>query len=104
MTEAEHEQQCSERYSRAGHRVQTAIAFLMGLGAGADPGTSPKHLRVGVDLRASDAKGLVDLLIEKGVFTKAEYLEAVAKAAEEEADSYEAKLAEQMGGVNVKTI
>ena len=77
------------RYRKAAHAVQTAIAISLDHD---DPAATPKHLRVGVDLSKSDAKGLVTLLIAKGVFTIAEYVEAIAQAAEEEAFSHESQL------------
>lgn len=86
-----------QRYNVAAHRVQTAIAF--------NPDVSPmtpKHLRVGVDMSKSDMKGLATLLIEKGLFTLEEYVEAMAKAAEEEAHDMEHDLSAKYG-VNVST-
>lgn len=87
----------AERYRRAAHRIQSAIAF--------DPdktSQTPKHLRVGVDLRASDAAGLAELLISKGIITREEYFAAIADAAEREAESREHDLSAKYG-VNVKT-
>ena len=45
---------------------------------------TPKHLRVGVDMTKSDALGLACLLIDKGVFTEAEYIEYMRLAANQE--------------------
>jgi uncharacterized protein YgfB (UPF0149 family) len=59
---------------------------------GRDPeysGTQPKHMRVGIDLSKSDMCGLARLLIAKGVFTEAEYIEAITASANDEAASYE---------------
>lgn len=75
-------------YETAAHRIQTAIAVLMGR----DPDLSlvqPKHMRTGLDLSKSDMGGLARLLIAKGVFTEQEYNEAITNAAKEEADNYE---------------
>jgi hypothetical protein len=85
------------RYYRAGHRVQSAVKFM--LENDQQMGT-PKDLRTGLDLRASDMKGLAYLLIAKGVFTEDEYIEAVIKAAVEEGDRYEAE-AEKLTGVKI---
>lgn len=79
--------QLLERYTRAAHRVQSVLAFAQGQGARI---FEPKHIRVGVDMSKADQKGLADLLIKKGVFTREEYFEAVAKSAEAEADRQEA--------------
>lgn len=79
-------------YERAAHRVQTAIEFSKDKSF-----LEPKHLRVGIDMRAADAKGLAELLIAKGVFTLEEYVDAVTKAAQEEAEEYRRRLAAQYG-------
>lgn len=73
---------------------------------GRDPNygpTQPKHLRVGVDMSKSDQAGLARLLIAKGIFTEAEYLDAVTKAAEDEAASYEVQLQAVIGNRNIRT-
>lgn len=84
----------TERYTAAAHALQSATKLQLDLDA-AKPGPpmvvpetssgSPKHLRVGLDLRAADHGALVRLLIEKGVFTEGEYLAAIADGAEREA-------------------
>jgi hypothetical protein len=56
-----------------------------------------KHLRVGVDMRAADARGLAELLIAKGVFTRDEYIEHMRLAANEELARYEAHCCEAYG-------
>jgi hypothetical protein len=89
-------------YATAGHRIQTAIAVLMGR----DPSfslTQPKHMRVGLDLSKSDAGGLARLLIAKGVFTEAEYIEAITASAEQEADSYERMVQATLGHRGIRT-
>lgn len=89
-------------YERAAHRVQSAIAFLMGR----DPdytAVQPKHLRVGIDLSKSDQAGLAALLMEKGVFTKDEYIAAVTKAAQDEADRYEKAVQAVFGDCHIST-
>jgi hypothetical protein len=68
-------------YVQAAHGVQTAIAFDMENGGTA---TTPKHLRVGVDMSKSDMLGLAMLLISKGVITQEEYIEHMRLAANEE--------------------
>lgn len=87
-----------ERYERAAHRVQTAIAFNPDR-----PSDQYKDLRTGIDMRASDAAGLATLLIAKGVFTLEEYLTAIADAAERDADSKEDELSIRHG-INVRTV
>ena len=85
-----------ERYHLAAHKVQSAIAVLMSLPGGYDA-TSPKHMRTGVDMSKADQAGLATLLIAKGVFTKDEYLEAVADSAELEAERFEKQVSEKLG-------
>jgi hypothetical protein len=87
-----------ERYAAAAHRVQTAIAAVPD-----HPNQTPKHLRVGVDMSKSDQAGLAKLLIDKGVFTMAEYIKALADQAEIEADQYETELSIRFG-TNIKTL
>ncbi|WP_417627044.1 hypothetical protein [Pararhodobacter aggregans] len=90
--------QVMERYERAAHRVQTAIwAFPE------HENRSPKHLRVGVDMSKPDMAGLAGLLIAKGVISELEYLEAIAVAAEGEAEAYENELAARFG-INIRTV
>lgn len=88
----------AERYERAAHRVQTAIAFNPDR-----PQDQYKDLRVGIDMSKSDAGGLATLLIEKGVFTRAEYIAAVADFAEQEAKTKEDELSVRFG-INVGTV
>lgn len=91
MTEGSHAafNAAYERYVVAAHKIQTAIAWALGHGSNAG---TPKHLRVGLDLRASDQKALVELLIAKGIITGDEYVEAIADAAENEAEAQEEEL------------
>jgi Asp-tRNA(Asn)/Glu-tRNA(Gln) amidotransferase B subunit len=89
-------------YRAAAHRIQTAIAYLMQNDTNY-VATKPKHMRVGIDLTKSDMAGLVQLLIAKGVFTQAEYVEAITEAAQSEADSYE-KIVQSVGSNrNIRT-
>lgn len=88
------------RYSRAAHRVQSAIAFTP---RNPDPDAEFKHTRVGIDMSKADQGGLARLLIAKGVFTELEYIQAMADGAEREADMQERLLSEALGR-NVKTV
>jgi hypothetical protein len=92
-------------YEAAMHGVQSAIRYEMtqqGLPDDASAAaykyeddhigrmaTMLKHLRVGLDARASDAGGLAALLIAKGVFTSEEYVEHMRLAANEELARYQ---------------
>jgi hypothetical protein len=88
----------NQRYANAGHRVQTAIAFSPDR-----PADPYKDLRTGLDLSKADMAGLATLLIEKGLFTLEEYLDAIAHSAEQEADTKETELSVRHG-INVKTV
>lgn len=68
-------------YEAAAHGVQTAIAYRMEKG---DAATEPKHLRVGVDMSKADLGALLMLLVEKGIFTQDEVLEAMRLGANTE--------------------
>lgn len=92
-----------ERYDAATHRVQTAIMYRFAIDEPWMPdglNRVVKHLRVGIDMTKSDQGGLVTLLIAKGVFTQAEYIQAVTEAAEREADSHQELLQQTMGKDN----
>lgn len=89
-------------YEAAGHGIQSAIRFEMSRHGFADDeldkmAQAMKHLRVGLDMRAADAGGLARLLIAKGVFTEAEYIEQVRLAANEELARYEDHCREEFG-------
>ncbi len=88
------EQEQAQRYQRAAHAMQSGVA--MDLNHDPSSGTS-KHLRVGVNAAMADQGGLVTLLIEKGVFTKLEYLTAIANHMEAEAVKYEQILTARVG-------
>lgn len=81
-------------YDQAMHGVQSAVRFVMTKNGIADDDEDAilrmvKHLRVGVDARASDMLAIVELLLAKGVFSRDEYLEHVRLAANEELAMHE---------------
>jgi hypothetical protein len=81
-------------YEDAAKAMQSGVAALMGI----DPSeTTPKHLRVGVNVTLRDHGSLIGLLIKKGIITKEEYLEAITAGMNEEAEGYEKKLSESTG-------
>jgi hypothetical protein len=90
--------QLIERYERAAHRVQTALAYMPD-----HQNMTPKHMRVGIDMSKADMGGLATLLIEKGLITKEEYILAITESAEREADAYESEISGRIG-INVKTV
>lgn len=76
-------------YEQAMHGVQAGIAYAIGEGQTL---AEPKHLRVGVDSSLSVHYGLCKLLIDKGVFTENEYMEAMRLAANEEVARWEDRI------------
>jgi hypothetical protein len=83
-----------KRYHMAGHAVQSGVKAAMESGW---DGCAPKHLRTGLDLRASDHAGLVALLIRKGIIDEAEYTEAMADQAEKEKELMEHFVSQLLG-------
>jgi hypothetical protein len=84
MTTEQREAAAMERYHAALHGVQTAVLLQIDrLGYNA-AGADAKHLRTGINGAMSDHGALVGLLIEKGVFSSVEYLEAIASQMETE--------------------
>lgn len=94
MTDEEKIEKAGKRYGAAAHAMQSGVAAEMSVDI--DP-TSTKHLRVGVNSAMVDSSALAVLLIEKGVFTKAEYAEAIADAMEAEKARYEEHLSKIFG-------
>jgi len=73
------------RYLNAMHAQQSAIAFEIERLGEANAGSSAKHLRVGMNSALGDQAGLAKLLIEKGLITEQDYLNAIVEGAEREA-------------------
>ena len=83
-----------ERYTAAAHAMQSGVAAEMQI----DPANvSPKHLRVGVNSSLVNSSALGELLINKGVITEDEYLEAMATGMEREQAAYEQRLSDHHG-------
>lgn len=59
--------------------------------------TGPKHLRVGVNSAMVTDAALARLLMDKGIITELEYVEALALAAEAERTRYETHLTKLYG-------
>lgn len=84
-------------YEQAAHGIQTAVLhdqnlYEAGRGKDSPPDHHPnggKHLRVGLNLSKSDMLGLAMLLIQKGIITPEEYIEAMRLGANEELARYQ---------------
>lgn len=92
------EQQEYEKYMALCHKIQSAIAYSRMLPSPEVPGatvydrlTSPKHLRVGVDLRSVDNAAMVNLLVSKGLITRLEWIQSLVAASEAEVKMWEDK-------------
>jgi hypothetical protein len=88
-----------QRYANALHAVQSGVKTEMEIppASGGEPGHSPKHLRVGVNSAKVEHGALVKLLVDRGLFTELEHMEAMATAMEEEKERYEKRLSEYFG-------
>lgn len=91
-----------EDYARLGHAVQSGVKMQLELDIadGVDPDTretSPKHLRVGVNLAMSDLGALAELLIDLNVITREQYEAAILKGLRREVSSYERSLSKRLG-------
>lgn len=77
-----------------GHAVQSGVKFDQE--SGSECG-SPKHLRVGVNLRACDHAAVVRLLIDKGIITEEEYYDSLIAEYKREIERYESVLTQRFG-------
>lgn len=84
------------RYQAALHAMQSGVKQEMSMPHRASA-TEPKHLRVGVNAAMVDHAGLISLLIDKGLFTQAEYTRYIADAMETEKARYESELSAALG-------
>lgn len=83
-----------ERYMRALHAMQSGVAMELEQGSNS---ATPKHLRVGVNSAMIDSAAMARVLMAKGLFTLAEYSEALADVAEAEQRAYEERLSGALG-------
>lgn len=88
------------RYEALLHAMQSGVATMQGLAADGRCRAGelePKHLRVGVDSALIETSSLGRLLVEKGVFTWAEYWASIIVTLEADVASYEKKISEIVG-------
>lgn len=94
------DEQNEVRYAAALHAVQAGIAAQMGqdeIRQAANRFTSTKQLRTGIDSAHISHLAVAELLIDKGICTRSEYIEALADAAETEKARWEKSLSRQLG-------
>ena len=88
----------SSRYYSLAHAVQTGVMYKMGFEPNDGTAeTSPKHLRVGVNMAMISASGLAKLMIDKGIITFEEYEATLIQLLESEVEMYEKWLSEKTG-------
>ena len=86
-----------QRYIAAAHAMQSGVAMDMETDTRSQGATTPKQLRVGINSALVDVSGFAKLLIDKGLITEDEYVEAMAVAMEAEAARYEKILSDRFG-------
>ena len=87
------------KYMALCHAMQTGVAAKMEKDS---KETTPKHLRVGINVAMSDHGALMALLFKKGIITEEEYIDALIESMEREVHMYESVLAELYGhGVKI---
>ena len=79
------------KYRDNSHAIQTGVAYEHANGSNDG---SPKHLRVGINMRAVDHAALIKLLIAKGILTEEEYAVALVDESSQEVRRYEERLTE----------
>lgn len=88
------------KYKSLCHAMQTGVAFVMEK----DPsGTSPKHLRVGINSAMVEHGALVSLMVKKGLITEDEYYDSLIEFMEREVQRYRDEL-EAIYGVKINIV
>ena len=82
------------KYLELCHAMQTGVAFSMEKD---NKDTTPKHLRVGINVAMSDHGALMNILFKKGIVTEDEYYDAMIESMEREVEMYRQKLKELYG-------
>lgn len=95
MTEEEQMEELRQRYQRAAHAMQSGVAYSMTEENCKE--IQPKQLRVSINSAMCDHAAIVKLLMDKGIITELEYLEAITVQMEAEVKRYEMFLSTKMG-------
>lgn len=102
------------RYMKIAHSLQAAIKYKYNFDVNrnkirsVDGQDDMKHeyhvalLRAGVTNLLCEIGALVDLLAEKGIFTKEEYFAKANSMLTQEVENYQNEISRQMGGVKVE--
>ena len=81
-----------KRYQKLAHAMQSGVAF-----ARDKSDLEPKHLRVGINTAMSDHGGLAKLMMDKGLITEEEYLQAIGDSMEREVEMYRQRIQSETG-------
>jgi hypothetical protein len=84
-------------YQADSHGMQSGVATEIAQLGLKEAAADPKYLRTGVNAAMVDVSALAQLLIEKGLITEVEYLEALAKGMRAERQNYEKRLSDKLG-------
>lgn len=76
------------------HSMQSGVKYTIEYGL--DDAHSPKHLRTGVNNALVSNGALVDILIQKGIFTEEEFMTAYNNVLRKEVASYEDALSKHL--------
>jgi hypothetical protein len=83
-------------YAALCHAMQSGVAMMQN-----HPGrtleTTPKHLRVGVNVAMCEASAMGKLLIAKGLITEDEYIDSLLDVMRNEVERYKAIVTEAVG-------
>ena len=83
-----------ERYLQTTWGMCSGVGYAMGFD---QDETTPKQLRIGVNMALLRAEALLALLLEKDVFTELEWITTLTRVVENERVRYEALLTRYMG-------
>lgn len=89
----------NELYLALSHSMQSGVATTLALDLKDgydDHHCNPKHLRTGVNSSMVNNAAMVDLLIQKGIFTQEEFTDCLNKWMKREVEMYEKSLSERM--------
>lgn len=85
-------QQKKQLYASLCHAMQTGVAFRDN-----KSDQKPKHLRVGVNSAMVETGVLAKILIDKGIVTEEEHLDALIEGMRKEVDAYRQYIADEKG-------
>jgi hypothetical protein len=74
----------AREYMRLAHAIQSSIALAIARDGVDSAGTSPKHLRVGIDLQRRDQASIAELLVSKGLITREELNQTIIDGLQKE--------------------